>query len=217
LKVSGTAPSVDQATNYTFYVKSTWTDRVSVTVQKPITIQVENVETTTAGTVAVTSTQTFLAIVVVFTLISSLISTNSISSIWAFVNQLQIITLLILIDSFTPKDLLDYLEGISFVNMNFDFIPFRDVPYVNWPTDQLDIELDDRKLNASGIHSRSTFVNLFTIIIVLLIAVLVHALLWLLPNEESRPGWKDYKLFRCFTIVMIKVLQFFKYAFYVRF
>jgi hypothetical protein len=75
-----------------------------------------------------------------------------------------------LVDSFTPEDFIDYLKGMTFVNLNFDFVPFRDIPYVNWPVNELDVELVDTKLNASGIESISAFVNLFSTIIVLLIA-----------------------------------------------
>jgi hypothetical protein len=188
-KIRGTAPLVDQSTNYTFYIKSTWTENFLINVQKSITIQienVENVEATTAGVVAVVSTQAVVVVVVVFTLISSLISNNSTSSIWTFVNQLQMITLLMLTDSFTPADFIDYIDGISFVNFNLDFVPLKDVPYLNWPTDELDVELDDRLLNAYGIHSRSAFVNLFSIMIVFLIIFLTYLLLLLLPNEETQ-------------------------------
>jgi hypothetical protein len=122
----------------------------------------------------------------VFTLISSLVSDNSTSAIWSFVNQLQIITLLMLIDSFTPEDFIDYIEGISFVDFNFDFMQLRDVPYLNWPVNELGVELDDRKLNAYGMYSRTTLVNLFSNMIVLFIVFVMHVLLLLLPNEESQ-------------------------------
>jgi hypothetical protein len=196
-KITGKAPLVDQSTNYTFYVKSTWTENFLVNVQKPITIHVknveniendetvENVEATTAGTVAVVGTQAVVVVVVGFTLISSLISNNSTSSIWSFVNQLQMITLLMLTDSFTPQDFIDYIEGNSYVNFNLDFIPLKDIPYLNWPTDESDVKLDDMKLNAYGIHSRSAFVNLFSIMIVFIIVFLTYLLLLLLPNEET--------------------------------
>jgi hypothetical protein len=191
MKISGTAPLVDETTDYTFYVQSTWKDTLSFTVQKAFTIQVGNVkvvednvndgsdetdvndknnEATAVGTDAATSAQITLAAIAGFTLVNSIISKSSTSAMWSFVNQLQMITLLMQTDSFTPEDFIDYLERISFVNGNFEFIPFRDVSYLNWPANELDTKLDDRKLNASAINSQSTFVNLFSTIIVLLIA-----------------------------------------------
>jgi hypothetical protein len=192
MKVSGTAPLVDQNTDYTFYVESKWTDTQTVTVLKAITIQVGNIEivendendednendenddataaATVAATVAATSAQATLSAVAGFTVVNSLISKGSPSAMWSLENQLQIITLLMQIDPFTPKDFIEYLKGISFVNGNFEFIPFRNVPYLNWPAVKLDTELDDEKLNASGIHSQSTFVNLFSTIIVFIFA-----------------------------------------------
>jgi hypothetical protein len=139
---------------------------------------------TTAGAVAVTSAQVTLAIASGATVISSVLSNSSPSALWSLVNQLQMINLLMLVDSFTPEDFIDYLEGTNFVSLNFDFIPLVEVPYVNWPANKLDIELDDVKLNASEINSRSTFVNLFSTIIVLLVVFSIHALLLLLPNNE---------------------------------
>jgi hypothetical protein len=216
LKISGTAPLVDETTDYTFYVQSAWTDIRSFNVQKAITIQVVNVEVvedeetddtdesdennetdetdetdvsdevTTTGTNAATSTRVTLAFIAGFTLVSSIISKSSTSAMWSFVNQLQMITLLMQVDPFTPEDFIDYLERINFVNGNFQFIPFRDVPIVNWPANVLDTKLDDAKLNASAIHSQSTFVNLYSTIFVLLIAFSIHVLLLMLPNAESR-------------------------------
>jgi hypothetical protein len=160
-----------QSTNHTFYFESKWTDTLSVTVQKAITIQVKNVEATTAGVVAAASAQVALAAGAVFTMGSSLLSNNSPTAVWSLVNQLQMITLLMLTDSFSPEDFISYQEGTSLVNLNFDFIPVYNVPFVNWPAVKLDTKLDDVKLNASGINSQSTFVNLFSTIVMLLIAI----------------------------------------------
>jgi hypothetical protein len=218
LKISGTAPLVAQTTNYTFYIKSTWTEGFLINVQKSITIQVVNLEipATTAGAVAVASTQAALAVGTGFTLISSSISKSSPTAVWSLINQLQMITLLMLIDTSTPEDFIDYLEGISFVNFNFDFFPSRNVPYVNWPSDELDVELDDRKLNASGLVSRSTFVNLFSTIIVLLIILLIHTVFLLLPFHEPTPLRYTSKIYKFVAVVRTKVLQFLKYSLYVR-
>jgi hypothetical protein len=185
LEISGTAPLVDQTTNYTFYIKSAWTDNFLVNVQKAITIQVGKDEVTTAGKVAVRSAQATLAAGTAFTLVSSLLSKSSTAAIWALVNQQQIVNLLILIDSSTPEDFNEYLEGTSFVNFNFNFIPTAEVPYLNWPSNKMEIELDDRKLNALGINSGSTFVNLFSTIVIVIVVILIHIVLLLLPNAES--------------------------------
>jgi hypothetical protein len=194
LEISGITPLVAQTTNYTFYIKSTWIDSTfPVNVQKAITIQVENFEVTTAetvpatvaGTVAVTSAQTTLAAGTAFTLVSSLLSKSSAAAIWSLVNQQQIINLLMLIDSSTPEDFNEYLEGTSFVNFNFNFIPTAEVPYLNWPSNKMEIELDDRKLNALGINSASTFVNLFLTIVMVIVVILIHIVLLFLPNAES--------------------------------
>jgi hypothetical protein len=170
-KIRGTAPLFEENTDYTFYVESKWTDTLSVTVKKSITIQVKIFEATAAGVVAAASAQGALAAGVGFTMASSLMSNNSPTAIWSLVNQLQMITLLMLTDSFTPEDFISYQEGTSFINLNFDFIPVYNVPYVNWPAVKLDTKLDDRKLNASGMNSQSTFVNLFSTIVMLLIAI----------------------------------------------
>jgi hypothetical protein len=222
-KISGTAPLVAQTTNYTFYIKSTWTDSFLINVQKSITIQVVNVEVTeveipatVAGAVAVASTQAALAVGTSFTLVSSSLSKSSPTAVWSLINQLQMITLLMLIDSSTPEDFTDYQEGVSFVNFNFDFLPSKNVPYVNWPSDALDVELNDRKLNASGLVSRSTFVNLFSTIIVLLIILLIHTVFLLLPFHEPTPIRRTSKIYKCVAVVRTKVLKFFKYSLYIR-
>jgi hypothetical protein len=222
-KISGTAPLVSQTTNYTFYIKSTWTDSFLINVQKSITIQVVNVEVTeveipatVAGAVAVASTQAALAVGTSFTLVSSSLSKSSPTAVWSLINQLQMITLLMLIDSSTPEDFTDYQEGVSFVNFNFDFLPSKNVPYVNWPSDALDVELNDRKLNASGLVSRSTFVNLFSTIIVLLIILLIHTVFLLLPFHEPTPIRRTSKIYKCVAVVRTKVLNFFKYSLYIR-
>jgi hypothetical protein len=161
-------------------------------VHKAITIQVENIvvvekevvkeeeveeEATAAGVVAASSAQGALAAGAGFTIGSSLLSNNSPTAIWSLVNQLQMISLLMMTDSYTPQDFIYYQEGTSFVNANFDFIPVYDVPFISWPAVKLDTKLDNEKLNASGINSQSTFVNLFSTIIVLVTVILIHVFL----------------------------------------
>jgi len=102
-------------------------------------------------------------------------------SLWFILNQLQMTILVLLIDDFTPDDINEYLEGLGFVMFNFNFIPFKQLPGLNLPTDWMDFAQPNEKIEALGLESGSTLVNNISLISTFLITAAIHLTLKCIP------------------------------------
>jgi hypothetical protein len=125
-------------------------------------------EPTEAGVVATTSAQAGVAAVAGLATVSSVLSGTPPTSLWAIMQQLQMVIVLVMVDSYTPEDVDTYLEGVSFAMFNFNFIPIVDIPLVDVPVEWMESAQPFDKLETLGLESRSTFVNnisfLFTMV-----------------------------------------------------
>ena len=122
-KISGTIPSIDEDTNYYFIVKSSFDEVVDGNITKYIAIGVTaSKNTTTAeeeGTQpAAVVTQITSGAVTALSMGSSIAAGRPSTGLWSFLEQQQIIILLLTIDSFIPLRIQKYLEGISFAMLN---------------------------------------------------------------------------------------------------
>ena len=124
-QISGTPPVI--YLNHTYYmaIKSQWTEIVSGNVTKVVAIEVigtpeDNIETEDDSEVetATLFTQVTMGTVTAFTFGSSIAAGRSNTGLWSFLEQQQIIILLLMIDSFIPIRISKYIEGISFVFLN---------------------------------------------------------------------------------------------------
>ena len=75
-------------------------------------------------------TQTMISGIIAIAFVNSIANMASPVGIWSIINQFQMLMLLILTGAFIPTTVKEYLSGMNFVLLNFDFIPFIDVPLV---------------------------------------------------------------------------------------
>ena len=85
--------------------------------------------------------------------------------------------LLLLVDTFVPLDVSEYITKQSFTLMDFNIVPIVEIPYVNYPTELLDYAQENEVLNDLGLEWRSTFNNMYSFILTLLLIMLFHGLL----------------------------------------
>ena len=191
--IRGDAPLLYQNTTYSFYVNSSWTDSPAGSSQKlikininqtyvpPVNNQTDESKTTLAATssskAAVTSSQTSTGMGVGIALITNVMTGSPPMSVWAILQQLQMVIILVMIDSFTPEDIDYYLEGVSFALFNFDFIPIKSLPFVDVPTDWMDFAQPLEKLEIVGLESRSTLVNNVSFLATLFSIMTIHFIL----------------------------------------
>jgi len=167
-KFEGTAPSVTEATNYSFILHSEWTtlpsgntdQTVTLTVSpKPVEVVPEKEDTK----ITIPNTGGGAAAGAGISTINSAITGTPPTGIYFILHQLQLIILFLMIDPFIPETLKVYLEGQGFALVNFNFIPSADIPGFDIPIDWLETEQTNEALNALGIESGSTLVNNFSL------------------------------------------------------
>jgi hypothetical protein len=113
---------------------------------------------------------------------TSMLKASSPSGMWSLFNQLQMLILLLLIDTFVPVDVSDYIQQQSFAMMNFNFIPTQEIPYLNYPNELMDYKQDNEIMESLGFQWRSTFNNLYSFLIAMAVIVFAHILVALFPS-----------------------------------
>lgn len=86
------------------------------------------------------------------------------TGIWAIFHQLQFAILLLMIDSYTPNDINDFLRNQEFALLNFNFIPYDKLPIFEIPMSWTNTPQTNEKLSMLGLESQSTFTNHFFIL-----------------------------------------------------
>ena len=111
---------------------------------------------------------------------SSIISSSSISNIWAIIGQLQLLFFLILTRSNIPKDVIDFITGSNYILLLFNFIPLSKaqnaISWLNW----INYDQNDYLLDKIGIQSGSTYVNNFSLFIFLFFIIPPHLIMILI-------------------------------------
>ena len=119
-KISGTAPLLNDNMTYFMTVKSEFDEIVKGNITKIIAIETIGTQSKERISVQTATLITQLAVgtVAVLSIGSFIASGKPSSGLWSFLEQQQIIIMLLMIDSFIPAKIQKYVEGISFVFLN---------------------------------------------------------------------------------------------------
>jgi hypothetical protein len=132
------------------------------------------------------------------------------SGIWAIVEQIQLIILVISKEVFIPIDIDYYLKGNIELLFNYASIPVLEVPFFAEVSEWLDLEQNVSAASELELESRSTFKNHFTMIMIILLVSLCYLITKLTPN------WFGNRLSSFFGKFKAKILFFIGFVFYVR-
>ena len=105
---------------------------------------------------------------------NSAVNLSSPISMWSIVNLFQMLMLLILTGAFIPTTVKEYLSGMDFVFLNFDFIPFIDVPLISDLYTWMKFGQKNENLKNIGVDSGSTAVNNISFLAIILILAIMH-------------------------------------------
>ena len=120
----------------------------------------------------------------------SLMNMSSPIGVWSIINQFQMLMLLILTDAFIPETVRQYLSGMDFVSLNFDFIPFIKVPLISELYLWMKFEQNNDNLEDIGVDDGSTVVNNISFLVILLIFVTLHLPIALIYTKtRSKTGF----------------------------
>ncbi|CAI2381249.1 unnamed protein product [Moneuplotes crassus] len=144
---------------------------------------------------------------------SSVLSLSSINSIFSIMNSMQLATLLPLIPEYFSPKVLDFLSGMGFTMLSFDFIKFKDLPFVEDLTNWVSYPQSDEYLNSLGMRSGSSVVNYLSLMVILILIGVFHFGIYLCSmcaqNSKSKRCKRFFKkLFRfCTFNVYIRIFM----------
>ena len=146
----------------------------------------------------------------------SSLNSSSPTSIWTLFNQLQLLLLFILINSYIPTSVKEYIESFSVFLFNFSFIPSHDIPGLGHFAEWLDTEAANEDLQRLGVDSKSAFSNTVPLLFMIIIAAIFHIIIRVIPKSKNTEETRKGKFLRFWNVVKRKVLDFFIYIFYLR-
>jgi len=127
-------------------------------------------------------------------------------SIWSLLNQLQMLILFLLIDTYIASDVRSFIIKQEFALFSFNFIPVIEIPYINYPAEWMEKAQEIEELELLGLESSRTFNNMYSLMCVILTSIVMHLLLRASPEFK----WKWYKFLR------LKMLEYYMNGYYVR-
>ena len=99
---------------------------------------------------------------------------------WAIINQLQLLTLLVITEAYLPKDIRDYINGMEFSMFSFSFIPFINIPLLHDYVEWLDFQQPDVRMQTVEVNSGSALINNLSFLVLLVPMLLLHVVIALL-------------------------------------
>ena len=216
-KYEGTAPSVNKTTVFTFKLKTTWTSTPAGSTEQIVKVQVDTKPPRSTSEILASSVSTgTLVIGGGVATILSIISGNPPTGLYLILNILQMIVLLLLIDSFIPFSLQEYLSNQDLIMINLNFIPSTNFPLINIPVKWMDAEQTNSILSSLGLESRSSFINNLSLLLTLTGFGIFHILLRYVLVCGSNNGENQGKMNKLWNKLRLKLLDIARYAFYLR-
>lgn len=84
------------------------------------------------------TTQVVVGTGVTVNIVASSFNAGSPNSVFALINQLQLIIVLMVIDTTIPHSVRQYIASYDFVLLDFDFVPLSRWPVFNEPVEYMD-------------------------------------------------------------------------------
>ncbi|CAI2364935.1 unnamed protein product [Moneuplotes crassus] len=143
--------------------------------------------------------------------VSSIISMSPLNGFFNMIITLQLLLLLPLIPEYFPKNIMNLLTGVSFSMFTFDFIKFKDIPFIVGLTKWVSYPQSDEYLNDIGLNSDSSVINYLSIMATVVLICLVHILIVICYKCSQE------KLLRTWTQkLIIKLFVYFTFNVYIR-
>lgn len=148
--------------------------------------------------------------------VNLLLNSGSSQSIFSIINQFQLLLLFPLLQVFLSNRVIKFYKDLNWTLGSFDLINserFESLPYFSDIKDHLSEEQENPYLLIIGISDKSSFINLTSILTVLLALILLNILLWftLCLFKISKKSPKN-----CLFTVLKSTLANFTFNIYIR-
>ena len=144
---------------------------------------------------------------------ASMLSSSSPQTIWASINQFQLLLLLPLTGAFMDPEVVKYFQKLSFVSFNFNFIPIKKLPFVTWLHDTIGYNQENEYFENIGISNGSTLINILSLTLVIWLLILCHLLILLTKKCANRDAEKWKRTLKLAN----KLHNLFTFSIYIRF
>jgi len=79
---------------------------------------------------------------------------------WAMINQLQLLLLLLITGAYLPKDIRDYISGMEFSMFSLSFLSIKSIQIVEYSIGWIDFDQSNHRIGGSGIESGIGNINI---------------------------------------------------------
>ena len=170
----------------------------------------ESMSTKTKNAQAATQVTAGITVGIIITL--SIVNMSSPTGLWLVVNLFQMLMLLILTGAFIPEALRQYLTGMKFALLNFNFIPYIRIPFIYEAHEWIKFEQNSEDMKDVGISDGSTIVNNVSFLTTLLVFIFMHIPIVLIYNKTRLKTGRckrvvDYAYMVMTLAVYIRLLQ----------
>ncbi|CAI2373311.1 unnamed protein product [Moneuplotes crassus] len=155
--------------------------------------------------------QSMAGVGVVISMTLSMATMSSPVGMFALINQFQLYILLPMLPPYFPAKVGQFILGVDFSFISFDFIPVDDIPLVKEIKEAIDYPQKDNYLNDIGLTSSSSIINYLGIMVFILFVFLVHALIGIIYSFSRN----SHKLKKRKKIIKV-IFQYMTFNFYIR-
>jgi hypothetical protein len=146
--------------------------------------------------------------------VASSTSCSSPNALWQMMNLMQLLTFIVLFGVYLPAPIKDMISSSSFFSLSFPIPHLQSLYGIEYLVDFIDFELEDSAFASLGVESGSTFVNVLTQILVLLMILMLH--LFVLTLRNCDPNKANGCLSKWLRWTGKKIFDFFTFTVYIR-
>ena len=151
-------------------------------------------------------------------IVTTMMNTSSIASLWIIINQVQIFFLLFLTRAFIPNSVELVIVGFKFTLNPAGYIPFKRVKTYGSAIDNFNYELSNSLLEPLEINSDSTVFNTYSFFTTLALLIPVHLFVFILYScwgrREVRNRWLWWK--KVFKWIITKSFTILTFGYYIK-
>ncbi|CAI2381570.1 unnamed protein product [Moneuplotes crassus] len=153
---------------------------------------------------------TLIAISMIMSSASSVLSFSSANSIFSMMNSLQLAMLLPLVPHYFSYKVLDFLSGMGFSMLSFDFIKLEDISLIKGIITWITSPQHNEHLENIGMRYASSIINYLSLMVVIILVGIIHLSILLCYKKFENSEKERHKKF------IDKLFKFFTFNIYIR-
>ena len=163
------------------------------------------------------SINTGFGLVSIISLLLNFTQKSSLSTLWALVNLLQLLLLLLLTNAFFPTDVVNIIVGSQYIQNPFDSFGSNKFSYSSVVIDYFDYTQNNNILSLIGVDSGSTFVNIYPLLSSVVYTIFAHFIVLIIYKISIK--WLNRSntwLLRIWRALITKAFVVLTFGYYIR-